>query len=507
MKLKSMIALGLAIFMTFSLTACQPVGENPSVKKEVLSDTHGTLSEEVKKLTHTKADVETISKLIREGIEDTSSEDADSAVLLYVKYADSKSSELAGEMLYASTEMSDRFYKIFGDHFQNKWNEALIDTVSDQEIKNKFLRLKNSYMKIDVYGEYMGPVVDYKKISELPNLSKDVRTFYQNVSGLYTTGRMANELQGLDYSATAQYAAAMEDTFKTAKDLTLYESAQTMITFALNLYFTGTEGSSPFDFEKKTLEESFIAATKENNDKYADYHIGKLGKAFLKLSDDNDGQLTSDFADLVINYKKFGFNSEKSVSTNKVSKNPNFFEITPVFSGFEPAAEENIANEIAAAVGQIKETVKWDETENTNYHLSYIIDFANDHYFSLQLSGVSYNQENSINLYDTVNMIFDSTTGERIDLKAIFKDKSDVYMKEIEALVLKDIVDTQKLDFKTTKDIKLTNSNVLLDPNYFMVTLKKGSYSDEQQYDIVSYVKYSDLLNTFDMESYLRGQQ
>lgn len=507
MKLKTFAALGLAVLMTFNLAACQSVTDTPSVQKETLKATHGALSEEVKKLTRSKADVETISNALRDGLENTSSEDADSAVLLYVKYADSKSSELAGEMLYASTEMSDRFYKIFGDHFQNKWDEALIDTVSDQEIKNKFLRLKNSYMKIDVYGEYMGPVVDYKKISELPNLSKDVRTFYQNVSGLYTTGRMANELQGLDYSATAQYAAAMEDTYKNAKDLTLYESAQTMLTFALNLYFTGTEGSSPFNFEKKTLEESFMAATKENNDKYADYHIGKLGKAFLKLSDDNDGQLTSDFADLVINYKKFGFDSEKSVSTNKVSKDPNYFEMTPVFSGFELTAEEKIASEIATAVADIKEAVKWDETENTNYHLSYIIDFANDYYFSLQLSGVSYNQENSTNLYDTVSMIFDSTTGERIDLKTIFKDKSDAYLKEIKALVLKDVVETQKLDFKTTKEIKLTDSNVLIDPNYLMVTLKKGSYSDEQQYDIVSYVKYSDLLNTFDMESYLRGQQ
>lgn len=507
MKLKKVATLGLALLMAFNLTACQVPGEKPAIQKEVLKDTHGPLSEEVKKLTHSKADVETIAKSLREGLEKTTPEDADSAVLLYVKYADSKSSELASEMLYASTEMSDRFYKVYGDHFKNKWNESLIDTVSDQEIKNKFLRLKNSYMKIDAYGEYMGPVVDYQKISELPNLSKEVMTFYQNVSGLYTTGRMANELQGLDYSATAQYAAAMEDTYKKAKDLTLYESAQAMLTFALNLYFTGTEGSSPFDFEKKTLEEGFIAATKENNDKYADYHIGKLGKAFLKLSDDNDGKLTSDFADLVINYKKFGFDSEKSVSTNKVSKNPNYFEITPVFSGFEPAAEEKIANEIATAVGQIKENVKWDETENTNYHLSYIIDFANDHYFSLQLSGVSYNQENSINLYDTVNMIFDSNTGERIDLKTIFKDKSDVYLKAIKDLVLKDIVETQKLDFKTTKEIKITDSNVMLDPNYFMVTLKKGSYSDEQQFDIVSFVKYSDLLDTFDMETYLRGQQ
>lgn len=507
MKFKKIALLGLAVLMTFSLSACTQQGENPPTETVVRKDTHGTLSEEVKKLTHSQADVETIAKTIREGLEKTTIEDADSAVLLYVKYADSKSSELAGEMLYASTEMSDRFYKIFGEHFQNTWKEDLIPTVADQEIKDKFLRLQNSYMKIDAYGEYMGPVVDYKKISELPNLSKEVKTFYQNVSGLYTTGRMANELQGLDYSATAQYAAAMEDTYKEAKDLTLYESAQSMLSFALNLYYTGTDGSSPFDFEKKTLEENFVAATKENNEKYPDYHVGKLGKAFLKLSDDNDGQLSSEFADLVINYKKFGFDSEKAVRSNKVSKDANYFEITPIFSGFGPTVEEKIASEIATAVGQIKESVKWEETENTNYHLSYIVDFANDHYFSLQLSGVSYNQENSTNLYDNISMIFDSKTGERIDLKAIFKDNYEPYMKEIKALVLKDIVETQKLDFKTTKEIVLNDNNVLLDPNYLMVTLKKGSYSDEQQYDVVCYVNYSDLLNTFDMISYLRGEQ
>ena len=221
MKFKPLALLGLAIVMTLSLTACGPTTEKPPVETVVLKDTHGNLSEQVKSLTHSKADVETISKLIKEGIEKTSSEDADSAVLLYVKYADSKSAELASEMLYASTEMSDRFYKIFGDHFQNKWNEALIPTVDDQEIREKFMRLQNSYMKIDVYGDYMGPVVDYKKISELPNLSPQVKAFYQNVSGLYTTGRMANELQGLDYGATAQYAAYFEEVYKKAEDLTL----------------------------------------------------------------------------------------------------------------------------------------------------------------------------------------------------------------------------------------------------------------------------------------------
>ena len=280
-----------------------------------------------------------------------------------------------------------------------------------------------------------------------------------------------------------------------------------MLSFALNLYFTGTDGSSPFDFEKKTLVEGFVNATKESNAKYGDYHIGKLGKAFLKLSDDNDGQLTSEFADLVINYKKFGFDSEKAVKSNTVSRGQDYFEITPVFSGFDPTAEEKIATEIATAVGQIKESVRWEKTENTNYHLSYIVDFANEHYFSLQLSGVSYNQENSTNLYDNISMIFNSKTGERISLKEIFKDDYETYIKQIKTLVLKDITETQKLDFKTTKEIVIDDSNLLLDANYLMVTLKKGTYSDEQQYDIVSYVKYSDLLDTFDMENYLRGGQ
>lgn len=506
MKFKQLAVLGLAIVMAVGATGCQLTAPGQPAQQTELKETHGELSEKIKSMIESKAELNDLAKTLTEGLPSAKTEDADSAVLLYVKYADSKSAELAGKWIYSTPEISDKFYKVFGEEFQYKWDEAKISTISDQEIKTMFTNLQNAYMKIDAYGEYLGPVVNYQKIAELPNLSEQVKNFYYNVSGLYSTGRLANQLKGLDYVATAQYAAAMEDLYNTAGDLTLKESASSMLSFALSLYYTGTDGSSPFDFEKKTLSSTFVSATQEVMKKYEKYHVGKLGKEFLDLSEANNGQLTSDFADLVINYKKFGFDSKKMVKSNKVVKEPNYFEITPVFTGFDsPSVEEKIAAEIAAAVGEIKENVQWEKTENTNYHLSYIVDFANDHYFSLQLSGVSYNQENSTNLYDNLTLIFDAKTGEKITLKEIFKEDYDKNIKRIKELVLKDITENQKLTFKTTKDIVIED-NVMLDQNYLMVSLKKGSYSDEQQYDIVSYVLYSDLLDTFDMNAYLRGK-
>lgn len=505
MKFKQLAILGLAVIMAVGTTGCHPNGVEPTPQSNVLTDTHGELSEKIKTMIHSKAELTTLSKALTDGLPNAQAEDADSAVLLYVKYADSKSADLAGKLIYSTPEISDKFNKIFSEDFNYQWNEEKIDSIADQEIKAMFSDLKNAYMKIDAYGEYLGPVVNYQKIATLPGISETLKSYYNNVAGLYSTGRLANQLQGLDYMATAQYAAFMEDLLKTAKDLTLKESASSMLSFALSLYYSGTEGSSPFDFEKKTLSATFVSATQEVIKKYPDYHVGKLGQEFLDLSDANNGQLNSDFADLIINYKKFGYDSKKSVKSNKVVKEPDYFEITPVFSGFDnPSAEEKIASEIASAVGQIKETIQWEKTEKTNYHLSYIVDFANDHYFSLQLSGVSYNQGNSTNLYDNISMIFNAETGERITLKEIFKDDYDQNMKRIKELVLKDITEVQKLTFKTTKDIVIDN-NVLIDANYLMVNLKKGSYSDEQQYDIVSYVLYSDLLDTFDMNAYLRG--
>jgi hypothetical protein len=506
MKFKQLAILGLAIAIAAGTIGCQIGGNNTPSSQVELKETHGVLSEKVNELIHTQAELSVIAKTIETGISSAESPDADSAVLLYVKYADSKSGELASKTLYSTPEISEKFYKVFGEEFKYQWDERKIGSISDNDLKIIFNDLNKAYMKVEVNGQYLGPAVNYQKISELPNLSEAVRKFYLNVDGLYSTGRLANQLKGLDYAATAQYAAVMEDTYMNAEDLTLKESASSMLSFALNLYYTGTEGSSPFDFEKKTLSESFVTSTKEVIKKYDKYHIGILGKQYLEMSDANNGELTSDFADLVINYKKFGFDSKKSVTSNKVVKEPNYFEITPVFTGFENhSIEEKVANEIATAVGQIKETVKWEKTEKTNYHLSYIVDYASDTYFSLQLSGVSYNQENSVNLYDNVSLIFDSKTGEKITLKDIFKEDYDKNMKKVKELVLKDINENQKLTFKTTKDIVIDN-NVMLDPNYLMVTFKKGSYSDEQQYDIVTYVPYSQLLDTFDMNAYLRGK-
>ncbi len=504
MKFKKLAILGLAIVMATSTTACQLGGKTP-IEQVQLKETHGALSEKVYSLIHSQADIRSIADAITSGIDSAEQADADSSVLLYVKYADSKSTELANQWLFKTPELSDKFYKIFGEEFKYQWHEDQIGSISDNEIKTVFNDLNKAYMKIDVYGQYLGPAVNYQKISELPNLSSDVKNYLTNISGLYSIGRLANQLKGLDYLAAAQYAAAIEDAYNNAQDLTLKEAAASNLAFALNLYYTGTEGSSPFDFEKKTLSESFVVSTKEVIKKYEKYHIGKLGKEFMALSDANNGDLNSDFADLVINYKKFGFDSKKAVTSNKNIKEPNYFEITPVFSGFDDkTVEDKIAKSIDSAVAQIKESVQWDKTEKTNYHLSYIVDYASDTYFSLQLSGVSYNQENSVNLYDNVSMIFDSKTGERVTLKDIFKDDYEKNMKRVKELALQDIVDKQKLEFKTTKELVIDN-NVMIDPNYLMISFKKGSYSDEQQYDIVSYVTYTDLLDTFDMNDYLRG--
>lgn len=506
MKLKQLTILGLAIILATSTTACQ-LGADKNPTQIELKETHGALSEKVYSMIHSQSDIRSIAETLSKEIEGAAPADADSAVLLYARYADSKSSELATEWLYKTPELSDKFYTVYGSEFNFQWNETKIGSISDNEVKTIFNDLNNAYMRIDTYGQYLGPVVNYQKLGELPNVSDDVKQFFLNMSGLYTTGRLANQLKGLDYAATAQYAAAIEDTYNKANDLTLKEYAAATLSFALNLYYTGTEGSSPFDLEKKTLTDSFVAATQDVVKKYEKYHIGKLGKDFLALSDASNGELNSDFADLVINYKKFGFDSKKTITSAKNIKDPNLFEITPVFSGFDnKSAEEKIAKEIDAAVTQIKSNVQWEKTEKTNYHLSYIVDYASDTYFSLQLSGVSYNQENSVNLYDNVSLIFDSKTGERITLKEIFKEDYDKNMKRIKALVLQDIIEKQKLEFKTTKELVIED-NVLIDPNYLMVTFKKGSYSDEQQYDIVSYVPYSSLLDTFDMNVYLRGMK
>lgn len=503
MKMKKWLALGLAIAMTFSATACQSPN-SPGNQAAVLAETHGALSEKIKSAVKTQPNMVELANTLTEGLSSANEADADSAVLLYVRYADSMSSHLASTLIYKSVDFSEKFNAVYNQEFNSNWDEQKIEKISDPEVKAVFEDLNKSLFKIDSYGEYFGPIVNYQKVSELPGISKDLRTYYQTVASLYSLSRLANQIQGLDYAVAAQYAATLEDIYNNAKDITLKEESESMIRFALNLYYTGTEGSSPFDFEKNTLKQGFVDATKEVVKKYPNYQIGKLGKTFLDLSDQNGGKLTTDYADVVINYKKFGFDSPYEITSKKLIKEPNYFEITPVVSGFtDKAVSEKIASEIEKSIGKIKDNVKWEKSEKTNYHLSYIVDFASEKYLSLQLSGVSYNQDNSTNLYDNESLLFDMKTGARITLKDVFKDKYDANIAKIKALVQKDITENQQLNYKTTKDIVIED-NVLLDSKYMMVILKKGVYSDEQQYDIISYVNYADLLDTFDMSDYLR---
>ncbi len=503
MKTKKWLALGLAIAMTLSTTACQ--GPNSQGNQTtVLAETHGALSEKIKAAVKTQPDMVELSKTLTEGLTSANEADADSAVLLYVRYADSMSSHLAGSLIYKSVEFSEKFNSVYNQEFNGTWDEQKIEKITDPEVKKVFEDLSKSYYKIDSYGEYFGPIVNYQKISELPGISKDLRTYYQTVSSLYSLGRLANQIQGLDYAVAAQYAATLEDLYKNAKDITLKEESESMIRYALNLYYTGTEGSTPFDFEKNMLKQGFVDATKEVVKKYPNYQVGKLGKIFLDLSEENGGKLTTDYADVVINYKKFGFDSPYEVTSKKVIKEPNYFEITPVITGFsDKAVGEKMASEIEKTIGKIKDTIQWEKSEKTNYHLSYIVDFASEKYLSLQISGVSYNQDNSTNLYDNESLLFDMKTGTRITLKDVFKDHYDANIAKIKSLVQKDITENQQLNYKTTKELVIED-NVLLDDKYMMVVLKKGTYSDEQQYDIISYVNYADLLDTFDMSDYLR---
>lgn len=504
MKLKRILALGLAIVMAIGTAGCQTTTNVEKPSQTVLAETHGPLSEKILADIKTQPEIGTLAKTLKDGLNSAEPKDADSAVLLYVKYADSMASSLAGKLIYTTAEFSEKFNTVFSQDFNQTWNEEKISKISDPDVKAIFVNLNDAFYKVDSYGQYFGPVVNYQKVSELPSISKELRTYYQSVASLYSLSRLANQIQGLDYASAAQYAAAIEDSYKNTTDLTLKESSASVLRFALNLYYTGTEGSSPFDFDNNTLKAGFVEATKEVIKKYPNYHIAKLGKQFLDTFEANNQKLSTDFADIVINYKKFGFDSDLSITSNKNIKDSNYYEIVPVVGGFkDKAVSEKIASTIEATVGKIKENVSWDKTEKTNYHLSYIVDFANEKYLSLQLSGVSYNQENSKNLYDNQCLLFDVKTGESITLKDIFKEDYDANIAKIKELVKKDIIEKQQLNYKTTKEIVI-DSNVLIDQNYMMVILKKGSYSDEQPYDIVSYVNYSELLSSFDMNAYLR---
>lgn len=504
MKFKRILTLGLALVMAIGTVGCQPSTPVDKPTQTVLAETHGPLSEKILADIKTQPEIGTLAKTLKDGLADAQPEDADSAVLLYVKYADSMASKLAGKLIYTTAEFSEKFNTVFSQEFNQTWNEEKIDSISDPDVKAIFVSLSDALYKVDSYGQYFGPVVNYQKVSELPGISKELRKYYQSIASLYSLSRLANQIQGLDYASTAEYAAAIEDSYNQTSDLTLKESSATVLRFALNLYYTGTEGSSPFDFDNNTLKAGFVEATKEVIKKYPNYHIAKLGKQFLDTFEANDQRLSTDFADIVINYKRFGFDSDLSITTNKTIKENDYYEIIPVVGGFkDKAISEKIASTIEATVGKIKENVAWEKTEKTNYHLSYLVDFANEKYLSLQLSGVSYNQENSKNLYDNQCLLFDVKTGEAITLKDIFKADYEANIAKIKELVKKDIVENQQLNYKTSKDIVIED-NVLLDQNYMMVILKKGSYSDEQPYDIVSYINYSDLLSTFDMNAYLR---
>lgn len=495
----------LAAVVIISASACTPIVKEPEPKPNVkmLSVINGPLSKEIDTLIRSKTPLVELGKTLNSKLGSASTDDADSALLLYARYAETESQNMISDLIYSNPETTDKFYKIYGETFNYTWDETLINTIQDQEMKSILRTFDDSYLKVQQYGDYIGPMVNYDKLSKASSISESLKTFYTNVETLYNTTKSATQITGLNYNQVAILSTNIEDIFKSSTQPLLKDFSESMLTYSLNSYYVGTENSSPFDYDKKTLSDAFLKAAEINNKQFADYHLGKLGKLYLDMAKKNNNELTIEYADLVMNYKKFGFDSNKAVTSVKNVKGKEYIEMYPQFDQFEDEAiEEMINKDVVRHVEKLKETIQWSKTKNTNYNISFIVDFANENYLSLQLYASSFNSDTSVNLYDNKALTYNLKTGKAVTLKDIFKEDYENNVAAIKALVEKDIIETQKLDYKVVKTYDILD-NVVLDKNYLIVVLKKGIYSDEQKYDINSYVKYGDLLPTFDMMSYL----
>lgn len=397
-------------------------------------------------------------------------------------------------------EGENDLYSIYDTYFMNGWDSSKIADIENPVQRAYFETLDNSFMKIVSYEEYLGPGFDYKKLADLPELSEGFRNYFELSDAYYQFLEESSTTGQLPYTSFADYIIKVETIRMASDSKALNSQLDPLLRWSYGVFFLGTMGSGPLDYETQKFNPEFIERLNVIIKEYPSSALAELCTSVLRLSEEPQMMIYY-LNDQVQYFRRFGLDSTKGIRTLYDFKNETLFEAKPELYGFDNLETMTTLNgKLNKIMDDLKAEIEWGNSETASYNLSYYLEFANDHWASFQIAASSFETTTNQNVNLNRSVILDLNTGQLATLADILGNQAEEGTALIQSLIFEQASVYQKIDFQ--KQIVFSDK-LSLGEDYLLVMLDPGTVSDDQAYPLFIDVRYGKLFPALDFRTLL----
>lgn len=405
----------------------------------------------------------------------------------WIDFAKYRTSALSQALYSESGDTGSPLFVIYNTLFERQWDPALIQEIEDPELRRYFEVLDRSFMRMVEYGEYVGPGFDFERLSKLNTLSKDFQSYFALSEQYYSFLAESYQTGLIPYNAYSDYLLKLEDTLDATASPYTIAHLEPLLRWSYGMFFSGTMGSGPFNYETNTLDPDFEDLLKSVVERQPESGLAALATQVMNLPAGTDESEYA-YVDAVQNFRRFGHASPKGIRTVYHYQHPVFYESRPELYGFEdPQVMETLSANLNDLLDQLKTQVQWGKNPSASYNLGYHLEFANDRWASFQLAASSYDPDTGTNLNFNEAAVFDLTTGARVTLNEFLGDDSGTSADLIETLLLEQAREYMTLPEDLEVDLSQRFS---LGEDYLLAMLPPKTLSEEQAYDLFVDLRY-----------------
>lgn len=490
------------IYITFFislmlLSACSKSYKTPLIPLEASDDVVVTseLVTDFYSLKNKGASSSELGDYISNNIAFLDERDASTLITEIIKSATNDKIKLSGQ-LYSFPD----FTSVYATNFNYVWDINKISTLEDSTLKTFLDELSKSYYKINTHKNYLDVDIDYDRLIKIDNLSDEIRSFIsinRNKRSLLMDASIHGEI---DYRSLRNNILDLENFIIEYPNTEILYEAETLYKNMISMYFIGSDGLDPFDYENKNFKQAFYDTLIDTSVNYPLTMLSSISIDLLNTLEYKNEYKNIDYVSLVSNFRKMGLKNKNSIVSVISEKSDLSNLVYPQFESFDKKdIQKKMNTKIQSEIDIIKSKLKWHSSDSSKYNISYFVNYGSYKYISIQLTGSSYDREKKENSTVQKNLTFDINTGETIELSELFNTSFDEYNSLISDLIKSS--DSIKSSNSSSFDKLKKEPQFMISNQSLVLYFEKGEYDFDDKYPVYVYIKQKELEELLDFRN------
>lgn len=372
------------------------------------------------------------------------------------------------------------------------WDITKIQDISDSDLRNEYLKLVDSYMRIVTYEET--PVVepDWARLGEFKgyaskeiDLMIDIRRKIQNYeygTDPFNFEEMAQDIVSLEAPIMDRHSGYMTHLMNQCYNRLISE------------FYLSIEGMNAMYWGD--ADSDLVQVAEEYAQNEPDSAFGKLCRSFMDMRDMTaQGEQLWAFSDTISNFNIFGLQSSLTIDqVSTVTKNYER-DLRLLTSPLDSRAESRINERIESELKEMQTELNWTPESQGRLRESNYIIFSSGKYFSTSIF-VSLNTDESNYVYKERFLTFDLDTGRVLTLSDLFSKPRDAYESQL-VEAIKNHNPVGGIDFSGLNALP-EELDYQLHPMGMVIYFPQSFVSPDHPYDVSIYLPHSALAEIFD---------